>query len=267
MTVVPENLWRLARGGQPIDATELAAALDEQASDPHPDFRTRLLVRDSLDALGRHWGRERLAAWLAAAPSRSALRAAAWDEDLGPAGFPTLERRIMDAVKPETVLQFFRELGRRIRGPSRMDVGGSIALILQNVLSRHTDDIDIVNEVPAEIRGEHALLDELASSFGLRLTHFQSHYLPSGWEARLSSFGRFGQLDVHLIDAYDVFVGKLFSARRKDRDDLRALATRLEKQTAANRLNTSAQSLMAEAQLAEQARENWYVVYGEDLPA
>jgi hypothetical protein len=266
MTVVPQNLWRLARGGQPIDATELAAALDEQASDPHPDFRTRLLVRDSLDALARHWGRERLEAWLAAAHSRTALQAV-WREDLGSPGFPTLQRRIMDAIKRETVLQFFRELGRRIRGPSRMDVGRSIALVLQNVLSRHTDDIDVVNEVPADIRSEHALLDKLAASFGLRLTHFQSHYLPSGWEARLSSFGRFGQLDVYLIDPYDVFVGKLFSARRKDRDDLRALATRLDKQTAANRLGTSANALLAEPRLAEQARENWYIVYGETLPA
>ena len=266
MTVVPENLWRLARSGQPIDATALAAALDEQASDPNSDFRTRLLVRDSLDALARHWGRERLEAWLAAAPARNALRAA-WNQDLGPAGFPTLQRRIMDAVRPETVLQFFRELGRRIRGPSRMDVGGSIALILLNVLSRHTDDIDVVNEVPAEIRGEHALLEELSASFGLRLTHFHSHYLPSGWEARLSSFGRFGHLDIYLIDPYDVFVGKLFSARRKDRDDLRALAGRLNKQTAIDRLRSSARALVTESQLAEQARENWYIIYGEDLPA
>src|SRR5437764_14594764 len=120
MTVVPENLWRLARSGQPIDATELAAALDDQAADPQPDFRTRLLVRDSLDALARHWGRERLEAWLAASPVRGSLQAT-WREDLGPAGFPTLERRIMDAVKPETVLQFFRELGRRIRSPARME--------------------------------------------------------------------------------------------------------------------------------------------------
>lgn len=173
----------------------------------------------------------------------------------------------MDAVKPDTVLQFLRELGRRIRGPSRIEVGGSIALILHNVLSRHTDDIDVVNEVPAEIRNEHAILNELAARFGLRLTHFQSHYLPSGWEARLSSFGRFGQLDVYLIDPYDVFVGKLFSARRKDRDDLRALAGRLNKQTAIDRLSSSARALMTESQLAEQARENWYIVYGEDLPA
>ena len=97
--------------------------------------------------------------------------------------------------------------------------------------------------------------------YGLTLTDF------SGWEARLSSFGRFGQLDVYLIDPYDVFVGKLFSARRKDRDDLRALATRLDKQTAANRLGTSANALLAEPRLAEQARENWYIVYGETLPA
>ena len=104
MTVVPENFWPLARSGQPIDATALAAALEEQAHDPAPDFRTRPLVRDSLDALARHWGREQLTGWLTDRPRLREL----WGQPLGPAGFPSLTYRIMDATKPDTVMQFFR---------------------------------------------------------------------------------------------------------------------------------------------------------------
>ena len=111
-----ETLWSLALGGQPIDAAELAAALDDSLSENHPDFRTRLLVRDSLGALGRHWGADRLESWLAERPARAGLERA-WRSDLGPPGFPTLRNRIMDATRPDTVLQFFRELGSRLHAP------------------------------------------------------------------------------------------------------------------------------------------------------
>jgi hypothetical protein len=263
MTVVPENLWRLARGGQPVDAAELAAALEQQAGEPEPDFRTRLLVRDSLDALAGHWGRGRLESWLADRPLLREL----WLQPLGPAGFPSLTHRLMDATKPDTVMQFFRDLGDRVAKPSRLDVGGSTALILSAGLSRHTDDIDVVDEVPAELRQQYDLLAALTARYGLSLTHFQSHYLPTGWGERLHSLGRFGKLDVFLVDVYDVLAGKVFSAREKDLDDLRAMATRVDKQRLADRLRTSAGPLRGEPHLEQHARRNWYVVYGEDLPA
>src|SRR4051812_12806430 len=119
MTLVRENLWRLARSGQPIDASELAAALEEQAGEPEPDYRTCLLMRDSLDALSRHWGSERLDQWLETSPVGEQLRTVQ-AQDLGAVGFPSLARRIMDATKPEVVLRFFRELGSRIRQPARL---------------------------------------------------------------------------------------------------------------------------------------------------
>ena len=40
-------------------------------------------------------------------------------------------------------------------------VGGSIALILPGYRERATTDIDVVDELPAEIRSQHALLDDL----------------------------------------------------------------------------------------------------------
>src|SRR5687768_16175766 len=104
-----------------------------------------------------------------------------------------------------------------------------MALILGERLTRRTEDIDVVDELPEVVRAERELLDGFTARYGLRVAHFQSHYLPMGWEARVRSLGRFGQLDVFLVDELDIAVGKLFSAREKDRDDLRVLAGQIEK--------------------------------------
>lgn len=265
MPLVNDSLWRLARSGHLIDAQELAAAVEEQAGEAQPDFRTRLLIRDALGALKAYWGADRFGAWLTNSAARDRLSTYV-KADLGPEGFPTLIHRLMDATRPEAVIEFFRDLGSRVVRPARLDVGGSTSLILLANLSRQTDDIDAVDEVPAVIRAEHDLLDRLAKRYGLRLTHFQSHYLPTGWRERVRSLGRFGQLDVFLVDVYDVLVSKLFSARDKDLDDLRAIAPRVDKQVFASRMRQFAGPLRAEQRLADCAERNWYVVYGEPLP-
>jgi hypothetical protein len=57
-----------------VDATALADAVEAAAlSDAEMDYRTRLLVRDSLDALKSHWGHERFDAWLFNSPQRQQL--------------------------------------------------------------------------------------------------------------------------------------------------------------------------------------------------
>jgi hypothetical protein len=72
---------------------------------------------------------------------------------------------------------------------------------------------------------------------------------------------------VSLVDAYDVFLGKLFSARMKDRDDLRMLAPQLDKETIMRRWRDTTQDLLAAPGLREQAEQNWYIIYGESLPS
>lgn len=139
-------------------------------------------------------------------------------------------------------------------------------MILPGLLARRTEDIDIVNEVPAELRSEVHLLETLAQRYGLILTHFQSHYLPQGWLQRVHSQESFGQLQVFLIDPYDIFLSKLFSARLKDRDDLRVLARQLDKSIIIRRFHDTAQALLATPGLHEKAEQNWYVLYGEVLP-
>src|SRR5688572_10779736 len=86
-------------------------------------------------------------------------------EDLGPAGFPFLCEQLMDVTKPETVMQLLRELSLHIRQPTQLVIGGSIALILSERLARHTQDIDVVDEIPATIRDQHELLKRLASRY------------------------------------------------------------------------------------------------------
>ncbi len=265
MPIAAPDLWTLTFGQPWIDPEALAIALEAQAAQPDLDFRTRLLIRDSLNALSNIWGTDRFESWLNSENSCVELREIRI-ANLGPPGFPTLQQRIMNTLRPQTVLEFLRELGTRLNRPTPMIVGGSIALILSDDLNRATDDINVVDEVPAEIRSQYELLDDLAARYGLRVTHFQSHFLPTGWRERVRSLQQFGNLDVFLIDTCDIFIGKLFSARLKDRDDLRHLIRRLDKARIESRLRSTASSLRAIPLLAKNAEENWYILYGEQLP-
>jgi hypothetical protein len=265
---IESPLWSLALSGQPIDAASLAAAIAREASQPPEDldFRTRLLIRDGLNALEAHWGKDKTNDWLVHSAS-SALLNLILHEDLGEPGFPSLTHRIMETTKPETVLQFLRELGANCPQPTRLEIGGAIAAILAGLLSRHTEDIDIVDEIPVALRSQHEMLQELTNRYGIRLTHFQSHFLPAGWNNRLRPLDRFGNMEAFLVDPVDLFVGKLFSPRTKDRDDLRAMARQLDKTNIENRLRDSAAALLSEPRLKQFAADNWYIVYGQQLPA
>jgi hypothetical protein len=257
------TLWSLVKGTPFVDPTELLAALEQElARRPH-DFRTRLLIRDSYRALERYWGAARVASLCS---EFNAKLSPILDEDLGEPGFPSLEQRIMDATRPGNILAFLRELGEGIKAPARLDIGGASALILGGYLSRATDDVDVVDEVPSGIRVQHELLSDLTSRYALSLTHFQSHYLPTGWQLRVRSIGRFGKLDVYVIDVYDAYVGKLFSKREKDRDDVRMLARSLDKGQIVLRLKTAGSVLAAEPLLRENLEKNWYIVFGDQPP-
>jgi hypothetical protein len=259
------DLWSLVLERHELDFLELAEAVQDQAAQGPLDFRTRLLIRDSLDALKERWGAERLAAWLSRCPTREHLETI-WNEDLGDPGFPSLAQRVMETTKPERIEQFLREIGLRINRPLRVFLGGSGALILAGHLSRRTEDVDLVDEVPPEIRSQHQFLDELRQRYALYLAHFQSHYLPKGWDQRVHSLPPFGRLQVYLVDVVDIFLSKLFSSRAKDLDDLRMLAPQLDKETVVRQLRDTTADLLAAADPRKRAEDNWYIVYGEPLP-
>jgi hypothetical protein len=260
------KLWALVLDRQELDPVELAAAIEEQAAAELLDFRTRLLIRDSVDALENYWGRRGVAAWLSERPVGRRIEAIR-KEALGNRGFPSLAGRIMETTKPEAIQQFFRELGVQLHQPVRVSVGGSAALIIPGYLARRTEDIDVVDEVPSELRSQHRLLDQLRQRYHLQLAHFQSHYLPSGWECRVHSLESFGRLQVFLVDVYDVFLSKLFSIREKDRDDLRVLAPQLDRETLIRRLQGTTAGLLAAEGFRQQAENNWYIIFGQSLPS
>jgi hypothetical protein len=259
------DLWDLVWGKPYVDAAALADAIEREATRPDLDFRTRLLIRDGTEALASHWGRQRVQRWLGASPVGQQIEVIR-QEKFGEVGFPSLKERLVDAITPATVQAYLRELAGHLHRPIRLVVGGSVALILAGYLSRSTEDIDVVDEVPAVLREQHALLDELRKAYGLQLTHFQSHFLPSGWEERLHSLAPVGQLQVALVDVYDLLLGKLFSARRKDRDDLRMLLPALDSETLLRRLRDTCGAFLADAALRQHAEQNWFVLTGQELP-
>ncbi|MHB1423087.1 MAG: DUF6036 family nucleotidyltransferase [Gemmataceae bacterium] len=262
------DLWTLTRCYPSLDPERLARAIEATAdAATRLDYRTRLLIRDSLTALERHWGRSRMTRWLRGSSARQRIEAIR-TERFSEIGFPSLQERIMPGTDPERVKMFLQDLGGRLSDMVRLEVGGSMALILMGRLTRGTEDIDVVDEVPAAVRQLKArTLNQLMKRYGLRLAHFQSHYLPSEWKNRLRYFDEFGCLRVYLVDGYDVFLSKLFSGREKDRDDLIVLAPQLRKDVMRNRLRAYALELNAEPSLHQHAARNWAILYnGEPLP-
>jgi hypothetical protein len=243
----------------------LDAVVEEARGVRALDVRTRMLIKESLHALRERWGDDVLHARVSA-PDTPARLSDIVAEKFDKQGFPSLLRRTMETTKAETVLQFLRDLSGEINQPARIDIGGSTALILEGLLFRRTEDIDVVDEVPAPLRSKREVLARLAERYDLRLAHFQSHYLPNGWENRTHVLGRFGELEVRLVDALDIFVGKLFSRREKDLDDLRALAPQIDRAKIEERLQSAAECMLSDPALRANAEKNWWIVFGAKLP-
>jgi hypothetical protein len=265
MALQTQDLWTLTRGRPQVDATDLAEAVIVQADEEDLDYRTRLLIRDSLDALQDYWGCDRFQHWFAQVSNSSRLKAI-YEEEYDKVGFPSLRKRLMDKTTPELIRQFLEHVGRVIRHETRVFIAGSGALILPGYLSRHTDDIDLIDEVPKEIRENHQVVQELQDDYGLHLGHVQSHYFPSGWINRVHSLGSFGRLQVFLVDVYDVFLSKLFSARIKDMGDMRELVPQLDKATLILNFKETCEPFLAVDRFRQIAQDNWQILFGEALP-
>jgi hypothetical protein len=265
MPGLAKDLWSLIWGRPEVDPNDLAVAVQEQAARPQLDYRTRMLIHDSVDALKSYWGPERVHHWLARSPARDRIETICLEE-FDKVGFPLLRESLVEKTDPQTLESLFRELGSHVHRPVRLAVGGSIALILPGYIARATSDIDVVDEVPAELRSQHELLNGLQKRYRLFLTHFGSHYLPTGWANRLHYFNEYGDLRVYLVDVYDIFLGKLFSKRAKDLDDLRMLAPQLDKATLLQKLKDTTAALQKDPLLLPLAQASWYIVFGEAFP-
>jgi hypothetical protein len=258
-----DEAWQIVRSGGPIDAERLFRVVMAEPMLTTQDRRTRRLVYDGIVALRDYWGAAAFDARVRRNEKSDHVAALATGQRVGD-GFVTLRERLVSATESSVILQMFRELGGRMPADASLVVGGSIALMLDAILIRHTDDVDVVDELPESLRREHGLLADLATRYGLKLTHFQSHYLPDGWAGRTGALGRFGRLDVHVVDPIDVLTGKLFSRRTKDLDDVRLALPKIDGNEFRHRIATSTAAFRRDATLLEAATRNWYIVTGEE---
>lgn len=265
MVAQGRDLWSLVQGHPAIDPADLLSAIEEQIRRNDLDFRSRLLIRDSMNALRARIGDVRVDSWLERTSTRDVIRIIC-REDLGRIGFPFLGKQLMETTSPDTIRQMLREIGAGLPRSTAMFVAGSAVLILQNYLARGTQDIDCVDEVPEEIRSRHQWLESIENRYRLKLGHVQQHYFPSGWKDRVHGLEPFGRLSVHLLDVYDIFASKLFSSREKDLDDLRVLVPQLTKETIERRLKDHSGGFLAVPRLKELAERNWHILFGEALP-
>jgi hypothetical protein len=257
--------WRLVWGQPYIDSRTLATAIEQDlARSADPDFRTRLLVRDSAVALRSYWGARRFAQWLEASPAGLQVREI-MDEDLGETGFPAIRRRLVDSIDSTRLRRIFDLLGKGIHKRVEIHVAGSIPTLVKKLTVRPTGDIDLVDEVPEEIRRQRDVLRRIETDFGLAIGHVQSHYLPAHWRERRQWFGDFGGLRVYLLDEYDIFVSKLSSKKPKHQSDLGVLALELDKDTARRRLLIDGRTFLDDPKLRPQIEENWRFIFQEPL--
>ena len=75
MPVEAKELWSLALEHLQVDPDDLVGAIEDLVRRGEPDYRSRLLIRDSLDALQQHRGPERLRRGLLQCPHREPIEA------------------------------------------------------------------------------------------------------------------------------------------------------------------------------------------------
>ncbi len=56
---IGKDLWKLVQTERWIDPEELVSAVERQVSSGDLDYRSRLLIRDSAEAVRMHWGPDR----------------------------------------------------------------------------------------------------------------------------------------------------------------------------------------------------------------
>ena len=257
------DLWHFVQSQHWLDPDALFETTIHQAQSDNNDYRTRLLIRDSLLALSQHWGESSLHDRMTQANASEAD--SILHEEFERPGFPSLKHRLVKPMNAEFFERVFRKIGERIRKEITIPIGGSASLILQGMLRRATEDIDIVDEVPAEIRNDHAFLQLLESDSKIMIAHFQRHYLPMRWENRTHWYGQFGSLTVALVDAHDIFLSKLFSVRSKDMLDMEIVLPQLDRTVIHDRLKTDCASLLSNETYRDLATNNWYILTGERL--
>jgi hypothetical protein len=124
-------------------------------------------------------------------------------------------------------------LGRRVRQPVSIVLGGSAALILGEELRRPTDDGDVVTSDPG-LGDLQRVIRDVADSEGLPTGWLNgsiqsyTYVLPNDYQSRLVSLPPFNRLQVRLLGRRDVILMKVYGMRPRDVEDLRAIRPTVE---------------------------------------
>lgn len=261
-TSLPAWTWVQLRGA--IDAEDFFRGVIDLWRDEPDCPRSVSLCGHAVDFFRERWGARRLRRLLARRGAVAMLYDPTLPEAKAETPFYCLEERIVDAFDPDTLFDLLRDLGRRLNAPAEIVIGGVLALMVDDIVVRDTADVDIVDELPAAVRAQPGLVDQLAQRYALRLTHFQSHYLPDGWRSRVHSLGKYDQLVAFRVDPLDVLLGKLFSTRNKDFVDLRTAWKKIDLDAFRRRLQTSARPYYKVERALAAGKHNWYVLTGEE---
>jgi hypothetical protein len=155
-------LWNLL-ARPTIDPASLSRAIETVVVKPILDWRTLQLVKEGWKALEESIEPglfndhllERTSIQIA-----EEIRARmddAWNSH-SYVKFPSLKERLMPHLSPATIRQFLRELGSGIAHPTTITMRGAASLVLRGLLSRATEDVDVVDEIPAQMRDEREVL-------------------------------------------------------------------------------------------------------------
>lgn len=132
-------------------------------------------------------------------------------------------RETVDRPRLEALL---RALGDSFRHPARLYLSGGEGLIWRG-LRGTTQDVDISYDVaPANHDAWIRALRELKEKLSINIEEAQpAHFIPvpPGAESRAEFIGRYGSVDVFLLDPYSVALSKLERGHGRDMADARAM--------------------------------------------
>jgi hypothetical protein len=140
----------------------------------------------------------------------------------------------------QTVRDFLKDVDRGWRGGPegkiRLNIIGSVALLLQSNYERGTKDSDVLQTAQLsddtkrrliELAGEKTLIHQRHHLY-LDVVANGIPFLPHGplYHAMLDLNASLAHFEIHVLDVVDVVVSKLKPFRGSDRDDIRAMIAR-----------------------------------------
>lgn len=264
-------LWRIVTRSSSISPKALLVRLANALRTPDPDPRSIVLMRECFGALGRTLGRNFVAQKIAGHAETAVdlrLMQDITSHSIEPNKFPSILPRLIEPISAQNVIECLRDVSTQLRERVSIVVGGSSVLLLKHLIERATENIDVLDELPEELRDQHAVLDDIKARHRLSITHAASHYLPTGWNTRTWSLDKFGPLDVRVVDPIDLLVSKLFSKRAKDFRDVKDCWDLIDHAEFRQRLSQDTHLLRGNSEVLAAAVRNWFVLTGEEtLPA